>query len=153
MCQIKRRYVFCGGCEKACIVEDMFYCLHNVHCALCTRIAHYANALHIMYAHCALCTLIAYYEQALRIMHMHNVLWTRILPIRVAYNVFYIHIYMCSKCFYWQWSAIEILSTELAEVALWFDSNKLTLNVNKTQMIMLSRKNILTPQNEVILRN
>ena len=50
-------------------------------------------------------------------------------------------------------SAIEILNTELAKVALWFDDNKLTLNVNKTQMIMLSRNNILTPQNEVILRN
>ena len=50
-------------------------------------------------------------------------------------------------------SAIEILNTELAKVALWFDSNKLTLNVNKTQIIMLSRKKILTPQNEVILRN
>ena len=36
-------------------------------------------------------------------------------------------------------SAIEILNTELAEVALWFDSNKLTLNINKTQLIMLSR--------------
>ena len=48
-------------------------------------------------------------------------------------------------------SAIEILNTEFAKVALWFDSNKLTLNVNKTQMIMLSRKKILTPQNEVIL--
>ena len=50
-------------------------------------------------------------------------------------------------------SAIEILNTELAKVALWFDSNKLTLNVSKTQMIMLSRKKNLTPQNEVILRN
>ena len=50
-------------------------------------------------------------------------------------------------------SAIEILNTELAKVALWFDCNKLTLNVNKTQMIMLSRKKILTRQNEVILRN
>ena len=29
-------------------------------------------------------------------------------------------------------SAIEILNTELAKVALWFDSNKLTINVNKT---------------------
>ena len=47
-------------------------------------------------------------------------------------------------------SAIEILNTELGKVALWFDSNKLTLNVNKTQMIMLFRKKILTPQNEVI---
>ena len=50
-------------------------------------------------------------------------------------------------------SAIAILNTELAKVALWFDSNKLTLNVNKTQITMLSRKKILTPQNEVILRN
>ena len=50
-------------------------------------------------------------------------------------------------------SAIEILNTDLDKVALWFDSNKLTLNVNKTQMIMSSRKIILTPQNEVILRN
>ena len=38
--------------------------------------------------------------------------------------------------------AIEILNTELAKVASWFDSNILTLNVNKTQMIMLSRKQI-----------
>ena len=38
-------------------------------------------------------------------------------------------------------SALEILNTELAKVALWFDSNKPTLNVNKTQMIM-SRKKI-----------
>ena len=50
-------------------------------------------------------------------------------------------------------SAIEILNTKLAKVALWFDSNKLTLNVNKIQMIMLSRKKILIPQNEVILQN
>ena len=39
--------------------------------------------------------------------------------------------------------AIEIHNTELAKL----------FNVNKTQMIMLSRKKILTPQNEVILRN
>ena len=50
-------------------------------------------------------------------------------------------------------SAIEILNTELAKVELWFESNKLTPNVNKTQMILFSRKKILTPQNEVILRN
>ena len=50
-------------------------------------------------------------------------------------------------------SAIEILNTELAKVALRFDFNKLSLSVNKTQMIMLYRKKILTPQNEVILRN
>ena len=45
-------------------------------------------------------------------------------------------------------SAIEILNTELAKVAFWFDSIKLTLNVNKTQLITLSRKQILTPQKE-----
>ena len=50
-------------------------------------------------------------------------------------------------------SAIKILKTELAKVALWFDYNKLTLNVNKTQMIMLSHLKKLTPQNEVMLRS
>ena len=35
---------------------------------------------------------------------------------------------------------IEILNTELAKVALWFDSNKFTFKVNKPQMIMLSRE-------------
>ena len=50
-------------------------------------------------------------------------------------------------------SAINILNTEMAKVELRFDSNKLTLNVNKTQMIILSRKKNLTPQNEVISRN
>ena len=50
-------------------------------------------------------------------------------------------------------SAREILNTELAKAALWFDSNKPPLNVNKTQMIMLSCKKIPTPQNEVFLRN
>ena len=50
-------------------------------------------------------------------------------------------------------SAIQILNTELTKVTLWFDSNKLTLNVNKTQMIMLSGEKIMTHQNEVILVN
>ena len=49
--------------------------------------------------------------------------------------------------------AIQILNTELSKVASWFDSNKLTLNVNKTQMIMLSPEESLTAYNEVILRN
>ena len=48
--------------------------------------------------------------------------------------------------------AIQVLNSELAKVAEWFDSNKLTLNVNKTQMQMLPRKN-LNPNSEVILRN
>ena len=46
--------------------------------------------------------------------------------------------------------AIEILNSELAKVAEWFDSKKLTLNVNKTQMLMLSRKKNLNPQGDVI---
>ena len=33
-------------------------------------------------------------------------------------------------------SAIEILITELAKVALWLDSNKLTVNVNSTQTVI-----------------
>ena len=48
--------------------------------------------------------------------------------------------------------AIQILNSELAKVAEWFDSNKLTLNVNKTQMLMMSRKKTLNPQGDVILR-
>ena len=40
--------------------------------------------------------------------------------------------------------SIQILNSELAKVAEWFDSNKLTLNVNKTQMLMMSReKNLM----------
>ena len=49
--------------------------------------------------------------------------------------------------------AIQILNSELAKVAEWFDSNKLTLNVNKTQMLMMSRKKNLNPQGDVILSN
>ena len=34
---------------------------------------------------------------------------------------------------------LEILNTELAKIhCAWFHSNKLTLNVNKTQMILIS---------------
>ena len=49
--------------------------------------------------------------------------------------------------------AIQILKSELAKVAESFDSNKPTLNVNKTQMLMISRKKNLNPQGNVILRN
>ena len=49
--------------------------------------------------------------------------------------------------------AIQIVNSELAKVAEWFDSNKLTLNVYKTQMLMMSRKKTLNPQFDVILRN
>ena len=45
--------------------------------------------------------------------------------------------------------AIQILNSELAKVAEWFDSDKLTLNVNKTQMLMMSRKKNLNPQGDV----
>ena len=48
--------------------------------------------------------------------------------------------------------ASQILNSELAKVAEWFDSNKLPINVNKTQMIMLSRKKNLNPRGKVILR-
>ena len=49
--------------------------------------------------------------------------------------------------------AIQILNTGLSKVASWFDSNKLTLNINKTLMIMFSWKKSPTSHNEVILRN
>ena len=49
--------------------------------------------------------------------------------------------------------AIQILNSEFDKVAEWFDSNKLTLNVNKTQMLMMSRKKNMNPQGDVILHN
>ena len=49
--------------------------------------------------------------------------------------------------------AIQILNSELAKVAECFDSNKLTLNVNMTQMLMMSRKKNLDPQGDVIFHN
>ena len=47
----------------------------------------------------------------------------------------------------------SLLNTKLAKVAEWFDSNKLTLNVNKTQMLMMSRKKNVNPKGDVILSN
>ena len=44
------------------------------------------------------------------------------------------------------------LAKELAKVAEWFDSNKLTLDVYKTQKLM-SRKKNQNPQGDVILSN
>ena len=58
---------------------------------------------------------------------------------------------ICSTWSNWWW--IQILNSELAKVAEWFDSNKLTLNVNKTQMLMMCRKKNLNPQGDVILHN
>ena len=49
--------------------------------------------------------------------------------------------------------AIQILNSELAEVLEWFDSNKLTLNVNDTQKKRKTRKKNLNPQGDVILCN
>ena len=48
---------------------------------------------------------------------------------------------------------IQILHSELAKVAEWLGSNKLTLNVNKTLMLMMSRMKNLNPQGDVILHN
>ena len=45
-------------------------------------------------------------------------------------------------------SSIDILNTKLAKLALWFDSNKHTLNGNKTNENVISKKN-LTPEIEV----
>ena len=49
--------------------------------------------------------------------------------------------------------AIQILNSELAKVAEWFDSKKLTLNVNETHRLMMSRKKTLNPQVDAILWN
>ena len=49
--------------------------------------------------------------------------------------------------------AIQSLNSALAKVAEWFDSYKLTLNVNETPMLMMSRKKNLNPQGDVILHN
>ena len=49
--------------------------------------------------------------------------------------------------------AIQILNSELAKAAEWFDSNKLTHNVKKTQMLMMYRKKTLNPQSDAVLHN
>ena len=41
---------------------------------------------------------------------------------------------------------VQFKPSELAMVAEWFDSNKLTLNANKTQMLIVSRKKNLNLQ-------
>ena len=46
---------------------------------------------------------------------------------------------LCSHSWYKNWIAIKILNSKIDKVAEWFDSNKLTLNINKNQMVMLSR--------------
>ena len=66
------------------------------------------------------------------------------LPMTQRYTV-------CSKWFYWQCN--RNLQYRIGQSSIDDGSNKLTLNVNKTQMIMLSLKKNLTPQNEIILRN
>ena len=45
------------------------------------------------------------------------------------------------------------VNSELAKVAKWFGCYKLTLNVNKTQMLMMSRKKNTNPQGDVFLLN
>ena len=49
--------------------------------------------------------------------------------------------------------AIPILNSELAKVTEWFDSNKLTLDINKTRMLMMSRKKNPNTQGDIIFRN
>ena len=48
---------------------------------------------------------------------------------------------------------IQIRNSELAKVAEWLDSYKLTLNVNNIRMLMMSRKKNLIPHGDVILHN
>ena len=43
-------------------------------------------------------------------------------------------------------SAIKILNTELAKVALWFDSDQVTLNVNKHRLSYYLVKNVDSPK-------
>ena len=47
---------------------------------------------------------------------------------------------------------IQILSSYLAKVEELLDSNKMTRNVNKTQMLMISWKKNLNPQDDIILQ-
>lgn len=49
-------------------------------------------------------------------------------------------------------NAITTMNAELQKVSAWFDANKLTLNVDKTQVMMLSRKRKITPIGRVTLR-
>ena len=49
--------------------------------------------------------------------------------------------------------ANQILYAELAKVAEWFDSNKLTPNVKKTQMLIMYRKKSMNNHGDVILHN
>ena len=48
---------------------------------------------------------------------------------------------------------VQFKPSELAMVAEWFDSNKLILNANKTQMLIVSRKKNLNLQGDVILHS
>ena len=48
--------------------------------------------------------------------------------------------------------ARDILSRELENVATWFDSNKLTLNVDKTKLMFLSRRGRIGPRQTISLR-
>ena len=48
--------------------------------------------------------------------------------------------------------AIVTMNQGLINIANWFDSNKLTLNVDKTQLMMLSRRDTFRPQTVVSLK-
>jgi len=49
-------------------------------------------------------------------------------------------------------TAINMMNNELQRVAKWFDANKLSLNVSKTQTMLLSRKKKLTPSISVFIK-
>ena len=61
-------------------------------------------------------------------------------------------VYVQNDSFYWHCDRNPLYRIGQS-ITVWFDCNKLTLNVNRTQMVMLSPKINLTPQNKVILRN
>jgi len=50
-------------------------------------------------------------------------------------------------------TAINSMNNELQRVAKWFDANKLSLNVSKTQTMLLSRKKKLTPSISVSIKD
>ena len=48
--------------------------------------------------------------------------------------------------------AITQINSELITIVKWFDANKLTLNIDKTQLMILSRKNDMKTDHSVVLR-
>jgi len=65
---------------------------------LCTCIACYVAALHVMYLHCMLCSCIACYVPALHVMYLHCMLCTCIACYVPALHVMYVRQGSLSKC-------------------------------------------------------